>query len=114
MVVEATTSETNKIDEIGENTILFSHRLDFIYDDEPLGFEKDPHASIKRIKAQDPQEVDLGDVIIRKPTYISTKTNPSLKNLMIKLLKDFKDCFAWDYDEISGLSQYLVELTLLI
>ncbi|XP_057418138.1 uncharacterized protein LOC130712317 [Lotus japonicus] len=31
---------------------------------------------------------------------------------MIELLKEFKDCFAWDYDEMPGLSRDLVELQL--
>jgi hypothetical protein len=28
---------------------------------------------------------------------------------MCKLLKEFSDCFAWSYDEMSGLDQELVE-----
>lgn len=36
-------------------------RLDTIYDDEPLGFEKDPLASNPKMLAQDPlEEIDLG------------------------------------------------------
>lgn len=31
---------------------------------------------------------------------------------MIKVLKEFKDCFAWDYDEMHGLNRELVELKL--
>src|ERR1044072_971088 len=85
-------------------------RLDCIYDDEPLGFEKDPHDSIKRMQAQDPfEEIDLGDGSINRPTYISAKIDPSLKIQMVELLKEFKDCFAWDYAEIPGLSRNLAE-----
>ena len=80
-------------------------RLDCIYNDEPLGFEKDPQNSIKKMEAQDPlEEVDLGDGSMKRPTYISAKIDPSLKTQMIKLLKEFKDCFAWDYAEMPGLS----------
>jgi hypothetical protein len=31
------------------------------------------------------------------------------KDAMIKLLKEYVDCFAWNYREMSGLSQELVE-----
>lgn len=72
--------ENNKAKEIGENPISElveighsivveeheykskNHRLECIYDDEPLGIEKNPLASAKRIQAQDPwEEIDLGD-----------------------------------------------------
>lgn len=67
------------------------------------------------MQAQDPlNEFDLRDGTIRKPTYISSKVDPSLKIQMAELLKEFKDCFAWDYDEMTWLNQDLVELKLLI
>ncbi|MCI24885.1 hypothetical protein A2U01_0046071, partial [Trifolium medium] len=35
-------------------------RLDCIYDDEPLGFEKDPSSSNQKMQSQDPlQEIDI-------------------------------------------------------
>ncbi|CAJ2649107.1 unnamed protein product [Trifolium pratense] len=85
-------------------------RLDCIYDDEPLGFEKDPHSSIQRMQAQDPlQEVDIGDGSVKRPTYISANIDPTLKEKMVELLKKYRDCFAWDYNEMPGLSRNLVE-----
>ena len=52
-------------------------RLDAIYDDGPLGFEKDPVASNAKMLAQDPlEEVDLGDGYVRRPTYVSSKLSP--------------------------------------
>src|ERR1044072_4766820 len=93
-----------------EEGISTSQRLDCIYDDEPLGFERDPHISTKRMQAQDPlEEVDLGDGEVKRPTYNKAKIDPSLKNEMVCLLKEFKDCFAWDYNEMPGLSRDLVE-----
>src|ERR1044072_3944607 len=101
---------TNDHPNMKEEGIPTSQRLDFIYDDEPLGFERDPNISTKRMQAQDPlEEVDLGDGEVKRPTYISAKIDPSLKNEMVCLLKEFKDCFAWDYNEIPGLSRDLVE-----
>src|ERR1044072_7918636 len=93
-----------------EEGIPTNQRLDCIYDYEPLGFERDPSISTKRLQAQDPlEEVDLGDGEIKRPTYISAKIDPGLKNEMVCLLKELKDCFAWDYNEMPGLSRDLVE-----
>jgi hypothetical protein len=87
-------------------------RLDCIYDDEPLGFEKDPRAP-EKMRPQDPlEEVDLGENGDKRPTYISANIDKELKSEVISLLKEFKDCFAWDYNEMPGLSRDLVELKL--
>ena len=88
-------------------------RLDAIYDDEPLGFERDPLANNIKMLAQDPlEEIDLGEGTTRRPTYISANIDPQLRVEVIQLLKEFKDCFAWDYDEMPGLDRDLVELKL--
>lgn len=46
------------------------------------------------------------------PTYISAKIEPSMKKKVVELLKEFKDCFSWDYNKMPGLSQNMVELKL--
>ena len=93
-----------------EGSAPTTQRLDCIYDDEPFGFERDPQISTKRMQAQNPlEEIDLGDGEVKRPTYISAKIDPRLKNQMISLFKEFKDCFAWDYNEMPGLSQDLIE-----
>ena len=52
-------------------------RLDAIYDDEPLGFERDPLANNIKMLAQDPlEEIDLGEGTTRRPTYISANIDP--------------------------------------
>src|SRR3954469_16825446 len=85
-------------------------RLNGIYDDEPLGFEMDPLGSVKRMQAQDPlEEIDLGDGITKIPTYVSTKLVSDLKTKLIRLLKEYEDFFAWDYNEMPGLSRSVVE-----
>lgn len=89
----------NAKDDFQYNSIE-NQRLDCVYDDKPLGFEKDPMGSAKRMKVQDPlEEVDLGDGSVNRPTYISTKIDKDFKVQIVKLLK-YKDCFAWDYNEI--------------
>src|SRR3954466_481182 len=91
----------------------FTQKLDAIYDEEPLGFEKDPMASNIKMLAQDPlEEVDLGEGDRKRITYVSAKLEPALKSRVIALLKENKDCFAWDYDEMPGLGRDLVELKL--
>jgi hypothetical protein len=84
--------------------------LDCIYDDEPLGFEKDPLSSNPNMHAQDPlQEIDIGDGSIKRPTYISANIPSDLRIKLVKILKEYKDYFAWDYNEMPGLSRNLVE-----
>ncbi|XP_045817238.1 uncharacterized protein LOC123910200 [Trifolium pratense] len=62
------------------------------------------------MQAQDPlQEVDIGDGSVKRPTYISVNIDPTLKEKMVELLKKYRDCFAWDYNEMPGLSRNLVE-----
>src|ERR1051325_2248845 len=60
--------------------------------------------------AQDPlEEVDIGDGVEKRVMYISAKLNPSLRGKVIEMLKQNRDCFTWDYDEIPGLKRELVE-----
>lgn len=58
------------------------------------------------------EEVDLGYGTTKRLTYISVKLDPSLKTQVIMVLKEFKDCFVWDYNEMHGLIRELVELKL--
>lgn len=54
--------------------------LDVIYDEEPLGFEKDSLATNIKMLAQDPlEEINLGEGLTKRKTYISANINPQLK-----------------------------------
>jgi len=78
-----------------------------------LGFEEDPNGSTTKIRAYNPlEEVDLGDGSIKRPNYISAKITTGFRNQIVELLKDYKDCFAWDYNEMPGLKREVVELKL--
>ncbi|KAK2395777.1 hypothetical protein QL285_057482 [Trifolium repens] len=69
MVVEA------KVEKDG-NPAPQIQRLDCIYDDEPLGFERDPLNETPKMQAQDPlEEIDIGDGSLKRPTYISANCN---------------------------------------
>ncbi|CAJ2628893.1 unnamed protein product [Trifolium pratense] len=97
MAVEANDCENGK-------TLPTIQKLDCIYDEEPLGFEKDPSNSSQKMQAQDPlEEIDIGDGSIKRPTYISANIPKDLRDKLVELLKEFKDCFAWDYNEMPGI-----------
>lgn len=69
-------------------------------------------AKLDDLKAdvQDPlKEVNLGNSDHPKPVYISQLLPKDVREKFIQLLTEFKTCFAWDYDEMSGLSRDLVE-----
>ena len=55
------------------------------------------------------EEVNLGIVEELRITNISSLLFTKLKEKIISLLREFKDCFAWNYDEMLGLEKILVE-----
>jgi hypothetical protein len=55
------------------------------------------------------EEIDIGDGITPRPTFINKNMSLEHKDAIIKLLRDYVDCFAWNYHEMSDLSQELVE-----
>ena len=59
--------------------------------------------------ADDLEEVDIGPGDKPRPTFISKKLDPSLHEPMIALLREYRDCFAWDYTEMLGLDRSIVE-----
>ena len=59
------------------------------------------------------EEVDLGfDSQEPRPISISVSLTKKEKSELILLLKEFKDVFAWDYNEMLGLNPGLVIHTL--
>jgi hypothetical protein len=59
--------------------------------------------------ADELDEVDIGPRDKPHPTFINKKFEPSLWEPMIALLKEYSDCFAWDYTEIPGLDRSIIE-----
>jgi hypothetical protein len=55
------------------------------------------------------EEINIGLGDKPRPTFISKRLNPELRELMIVLLKEYADCFAWDYTEMPGLDRSIVE-----
>ena len=50
------------------------------------------------------EEVDIGPGDRPRLTYVSAKLDPKYKQELINLLKEYRDCFAWEYYEMPGLS----------
>ena len=59
--------------------------------------------------ADDLEEIDIGPGDKPRPTFISKKLSPTLRGKMIALLKEYPDCFAWDYTEMPGLDRSIIE-----
>jgi hypothetical protein len=55
------------------------------------------------------KEIDIGDGITLRSRFVNKNMSLELKDAIIMLLRDYVDCFTWNYNEISGLSQELGE-----
>ena len=77
--------------------------------EEEVAVEKDTQVTAK----EKLEEVDLGsDPQKPKPISISSKLSEEEKSELILLLKEFKDVFAWDYNDMPRLDLGLVVHTL--
>jgi len=59
--------------------------------------------------ADDLVEVDIGSGDKPRPTFISAKLDSECKQHLTDFLKEYKDCFAWNYTEMPGLDRSIVE-----
>nr|CAH65879.1 OSIGBa0160I04.5 [Oryza sativa] len=59
--------------------------------------------------ADDLEEIDIGPGDRSRPTFISKNLTPEFRTKLIELLKEFRDSFAWEYYEMPGFSQSIVE-----
>ena len=73
------------------------------------GFSDDGKLGYGFTSADDLEEVDIGPGDKPRPIFISKKLDPVLREEMIALLKEYRDCFAWDYIEMPGLDRSIVE-----
>lgn len=55
------------------------------------------------------EEVDIGDGDRPRPIFISKKLDKDVQEKLIKILREYRDCFAWEYHEMPGLSRSIVE-----
>jgi hypothetical protein len=54
------------------------------------------------------EEVDIGNGDKPRPTFIGANLESGFKEELIKLLKEYKDCFTWDYSEMPCLDRSIV------
>jgi hypothetical protein len=98
-------NEYDKAADLNDRPNLFlSHSLPIcsnLADDGNLGY--------RFTSADELEEIDIGPGDKPQPTFISKKLDPSLQEPMIALLKEYSDCFAWDYTEMPGLDRSIVE-----
>ena len=59
--------------------------------------------------ADELEEIDISPGDRPRPMYVSAKLDTEYKQELIDLLKEFKDCFAWEYYEMSGLDRSIVD-----
>jgi hypothetical protein len=98
-------NEYDKAADLNNQSKLFlSYSLSIcsdVADDGKLGYEF--------TSADELEEVDIGPGDKPRPTFISKKLDPSLREPMIDLLKEYYNCFAWDYTEMPGLDRSIVK-----
>jgi hypothetical protein len=98
-------NEDNKAADLNDRSKLFlSHSLPICSDltgDGKLGYE---FTSVDEL-----EEIDIGPGDKPRPTFINKKLDPSLREPTIALLKEYSDCFGWDYTEMLGLDRSIVE-----
>ena len=69
----------------------------------------------KGFTSTDPlEQVDIGDGSVPRPTFINQNLEADYKVELIALLKEYVDCFAWDYTEMPGLSESLLSIDSLL
>jgi hypothetical protein len=55
------------------------------------------------------EEIDIGDGITHRPTFVNKNMSLAHKDSIIKLFRDYFDCFTWNYCEMPDFSRELVE-----
>nr|AAO66577.1 putative GAG-POL precursor [Oryza sativa Japonica Group]AAT77827.1 putative reverse transcriptase [Oryza sativa Japonica Group]ABF96918.1 retrotransposon protein, putative, unclassified [Oryza sativa Japonica Group] len=61
------------------------------------------------MSANDLEEIDIGPDDRPRPTFISKNFSSEFRTKLIELLKEFRDCFAWEYYEMPGLRVPVIE-----
>lgn len=68
----------------------------------------DRHERKSQPNVNSPLELNLGTGSDPKIVFVGPKLKRDLKNQMIVLLIEFKDVFAWSYEDMSGLNTNIV------
>ena len=55
------------------------------------------------------EEVNIGPGDRPRLTYVNAKLDLEYKQELVNLLKEYRDCFAWEYYEMPGLDRSIIE-----
>jgi hypothetical protein len=55
------------------------------------------------------EEINIGDGKTPRPTFVNKTLETDPRDDMIGLLKEYSDCFSWNYTKMLELSQEIVE-----
>jgi hypothetical protein len=55
------------------------------------------------------EEIDIGDGVIHRMTFVNNNLNVDYKNNLVELLREYVDCFSWNCQEMLGLNHDLIE-----
>ena len=61
------------------------------------------------MSADELEEIDIGPSDRPRPTYVNAKLDLEYKQELVNLLKEYRDCFAWEHYEMPSLSRSIVE-----
>jgi hypothetical protein len=113
MVMEIQKRPTRAVGRKKISCYLSVFAVDVADDDElpafTVDFSGDGKLGYGLTSADDLEEVDIGPGDKPRPTFISKRLDPILREHMIALLKECRDCFAWDYTEMPGLDRSIFE-----
>ncbi|XP_047172662.1 uncharacterized protein LOC124840622, partial [Vigna umbellata] len=115
MLVEICDNECFENDNI--DTPNFEHPINKMEDD--YEFEPEPSPELTRLVEQDSRELkphqeeveifNVGENSERKEVKIGTGMQKEVKEELCALLKEFRDVFAWSYDDMPGLDTDIVQ-----
>lgn len=62
-----------------------------------------------KLEAHDPlDEINLDDETMKRPTFFNRYVQGEFIEKLVGILKEYKDWFAWDYEEMPGLDKCLI------
>jgi hypothetical protein len=98
-------NEYDKVADLNDRPKLFLSHSSFICSD----LADDGKQGYRFMSANELEEVNIGPGDKPRPTFASKKLDLSLREPMIALLKEYSNCFAWDYMEMPGLDRSIIE-----
>lgn len=74
-------------------------------------FDRNYQALLKQtlVKREDIEEINLGIELAPKKVYIRKKISPTIRKMLIALLRKYKHVFAWSYDDLKSYREDLFQ-----